>query len=558
MTTAVVWSCAHAMPEHSNERFDWLGKFLFDIKPDYVVDLGDFGDFKSLNSYDTRYPQAIVSQSYQADVEFYNDAQDRIRHQFRQSKKRMPFFYGFEGNHCVPEGTDILVKGRGWIQIEDASVGEEVMSLEGWQPIQEVLSFDHDGPMVRYGDNGAMSVTTEDHRLYFYNGSGNLTVTTAKDAPKNLDLPVSTTIGDGLDYTDDQLRFIGVALTDSYFGKNGKDLIFYQSGPKADRIEGIIKRAGVTYKKKTRNRGTTNICGKELKSVQVGYEFHMKVPDWCVLSNKFVPDEFFDLSKEQFEVLLEVLIFCDGSIPTKATSSRVFYGRKEICDDVQALAVTKGYRATLTEYRENHWRVNLCQTYKCRANRVEADNYNGKVWCLVVPTHNFLMRQANKPVFTGNCNRIKKALSLDPRLEGEKYGISFRHLQTDYWYDEYYNYENGGPAIREIDGVLYAHYFSSGNMGTAMSGDHHAYNLLRKFHQSATCGHSHKRNIYFKDDSYKRSIGLVAGNFKGGAETWAGQSQNGWWSGVVVKRAIDNGSYEPEWVSIERLKKVYG
>lgn len=255
MTTAVVWSCCHASPEHSNERFDWLGKFLFDIKPDYVVDLGDFGDFKSLNSYDTRYPQAIVSQSYQADVEVYNDAQDRIRHQFRQSKKRMPYFYGFRGNHC---------------------------------------------------------------------------------------------------------------------------------------------------------------------------------------------------------------------------------------------------------------------------------------------------------------QRLDKAIALDPRLEGDKYGISPKHLQTDYWYDEYYEYENGGPAIREIDGVLYAHYFSSGNMGTAMSGDHHAYNLLRKFHQSATCGHSHKRNIYFKDDSFKRSIGLVAGNFKGGAESWAGQSQNAWAKGVWVKREIDNGLYEPEWVSMERIKKVYG
>jgi len=66
--TAVVFSCAHADPSVGNERFDWLGQFLYDLRPDYVVDLGDGADMKSLNSYDTRYPQAIVSQSYEKDV----------------------------------------------------------------------------------------------------------------------------------------------------------------------------------------------------------------------------------------------------------------------------------------------------------------------------------------------------------------------------------------------------------------------------------------------------------------------------------------------------------
>ena len=41
MKTAVVYTCAHASPEVSNERFDWLGAFLYDLRPDYVVDLGE-------------------------------------------------------------------------------------------------------------------------------------------------------------------------------------------------------------------------------------------------------------------------------------------------------------------------------------------------------------------------------------------------------------------------------------------------------------------------------------------------------------------------------------
>ena len=40
-TTAIVQYCAHASPETKNDRFDWLGGLIYDIKPYYCVDLGD-------------------------------------------------------------------------------------------------------------------------------------------------------------------------------------------------------------------------------------------------------------------------------------------------------------------------------------------------------------------------------------------------------------------------------------------------------------------------------------------------------------------------------------
>ena len=75
--TAVVFSCAHTDPSISNERFDLLGELIYDINPSYVVDLGDGADMKSLNSFDTRYPEAIVSQNYGQDIEHYNGRQVR-------------------------------------------------------------------------------------------------------------------------------------------------------------------------------------------------------------------------------------------------------------------------------------------------------------------------------------------------------------------------------------------------------------------------------------------------------------------------------------------------
>ena len=254
--TAIVFSCGHAKPEVSNERYNWLGSLIEDVRPDYVVDLGDGADMASLNSFDTRNPQAIVSQSYQRDIEAYNDANERIWGRYRISKKKRPFRIGFCGNHE---------------------------------------------------------------------------------------------------------------------------------------------------------------------------------------------------------------------------------------------------------------------------------------------------------------NRLNKAIATDPRLEGDKYGISFSHLQTDYWFDDYHPYHNGGPAIADYDGVSYAHYFSSGNFGSAMSGIHHAYGLVQARNSSSTCGHSHKRSIYFKDGAHPKGIvGLVAGCFKSADEAWAGQSNNDWWKGVVIKRNIDHGMYEPQFVSLNALEKAYG
>lgn len=162
--------------------------------------------------------------------------------------------------------------------------------------------------------------------------------------------------------------------------------------------------------------------------------------------------------------------------------------------------------------------------------------------------------------FEGNHeNRIKRAIEHEPRLEGTKKGIGFGHLQTDYWYDEYHEYDGSGPAIATYDGVSYSHYFSSGNYGTAISGLHHAYSLLQLRHSSATCGHSHKRNLYIKDGAYPNPvIGLVAGCFKGDKDGWAGQSPLDWWQGVVIKHGVSNGCYDPEFVSLARLEKEYG
>ena len=254
--TAIVWTCAHSDPEADNKRFDWLGQLIYDLRPDYCIDLGDGADMRSLNSFDTRYPQAIVSQSYEKDIETYNDSQERLRWKLRHNKRKKPYWIGFEGNHE---------------------------------------------------------------------------------------------------------------------------------------------------------------------------------------------------------------------------------------------------------------------------------------------------------------NRITRAINIDPRLEGQRYGVSYGHLQTDHWFNDYHRYNNSGPALASYDGILYGHFVSGGNFGTAISGLHHANTLISNTTVSTTVGHSHKFDYKYKGSARPNPIhGLVAGCFKGKEEGWAGQANLDWRTGVCVKTEIENGDYNLQWISLKKLEKEYG
>lgn len=556
--TVIVWSCAHADPSADNKRFDWLGKLIYDVKPDMCIDLGDGADMRSLNLYDRGKPAAIMGANYEEDINVYNDSQERLRHQFRHHRKGKPTWIGFEGNHeCFQGHTEILVKGKGWIPAPDVVEGDFVFGLEGqWVKVENTHKLFHEGPMYSYTSQTGKFSVTPNHRVYYYGSSGKLFVKPAKDSPWDLDLPVATQNAEtSSGFTDTQLKFNAVALTDS-FHKDGK-LVFYQSGDKARVIEQVIKDNNVEYRKVERNRDIKEIQGVKLQTVQTGYEFHMKRPDWCVDQNKSIPEEFFSLPESQFEIFLDMLIFCDGSSMEDRNSS-VFYGQKKICDDVQALCQMNNMRASITEYRQGQFRVNINPRSKQRFRKVLSDEIKDWVYCITVKGGNFLARQGGVSVFTGNC-RIKTAVAADPRLEGSTHGISFKHLQTNRWFDEYHEYENSAPAVANYDGVDYAHYFAPGNSGRAMAGIHHAHALLAKRHVSSTCGHTHLRSLYMADDTRSPGLaGLVVGCYKGKEESWAGQSNLGWWKGVVIKHQLEDGMYEPQFVSMSTLEKEYG
>jgi len=68
---------AHATPQSSNRRFDWLGNFIIERQPDIIVCIGDFADLSTLSSYD-KGTKAAWGKTYKADVNATVDAQKRM------------------------------------------------------------------------------------------------------------------------------------------------------------------------------------------------------------------------------------------------------------------------------------------------------------------------------------------------------------------------------------------------------------------------------------------------------------------------------------------------
>ena len=151
--------------------------------------------------------------------------------------------------------------------------------------------------------------------------------------------------------------------------------------------------------------------------------------------------------------------------------------------------------------------------------------------------------------------RIEKALDLSPELAGS---IGIEDLNLREWYDTIVPYEGGTPGTISIDNVRYAHYFVSGLMGRPIGGEHPGYSILSKGFGSATCGHSHLFDISVRTNiDGQKILGCTAGVYQDYDSDWAGVCNRLWSRGVLVKRNVSNGTYDPQWISLEALKKEY-
>ncbi len=154
-------------------------------------------------------------------------------------------------------------------------------------------------------------------------------------------------------------------------------------------------------------------------------------------------------------------------------------------------------------------------------------------------------------------HRIIRAIESDAaHLDGI---ISMDDLQFTKYGWEVVPYNGNTPGIIVVDGVAYAHYFTSGVMGRPIGGMHPAYQLISKQYQSCTQGHVHTTDYCVRTNAQGRDIhGMVVGCYQDYHAEWAGEANTLWWRGAIVKRNVQDGEYDPTWVSLKAIKERYG
>jgi hypothetical protein len=150
-------------------------------------------------------------------------------------------------------------------------------------------------------------------------------------------------------------------------------------------------------------------------------------------------------------------------------------------------------------------------------------------------------------------NRINRATNAQPELHGT---LSVSDL----------GYEGFGWTVHDflkevpIDGVSYSHYFVSGVMARPIGGEHPATMLLNKRHKSCTAGHLHLADWSQRTEAGGGHImGCLCGCYLEEDEEYVPKSVNQmWWKGLVIKRNVVNGVYDPQFLSLNSIKRKFG
>ena len=150
--------------------------------------------------------------------------------------------------------------------------------------------------------------------------------------------------------------------------------------------------------------------------------------------------------------------------------------------------------------------------------------------------------------------RIERHVNANPNLAGF---LSYSSLGYSDFGWEVYNF----LEVVEVDGILYSHFFprnATGRIVQSTRGSPNARVQVQREGKSCTSGHLQGLDVHIQQRSNRRDYGLIAGSFYMHEEDYLTPQGTAYWRGVVMKNEVDDGEYDPMFISLNYLLRTYG
>lgn len=368
---------------------------------------------------------------------------------------------------CHSEDTEVLTR-RGWLPHQLLDLTDEVAAYDmgaetlRWEHPEAIHEYAYSGEMYALGGQSQRMLVTPTHRMVIQNKSrsgvkgqwGSWRFSTAQEMPKNTRVPYATTfenpradqdvfdIGEARFPADDFLRFIGWWVSEGSLVAMGPTLT-QQAGPLADAMASGLDALGLRYRTavvtpKPHQRGTATIHHHRVIG---GTWLGRWLAENCGkgAGSKKLPALVWDLSTRQQRIVLDALIEGDGWSDARPVSQRkggaggsMHYTTTsvQLADDVQRLAIELGMsgfvrpRGRAQPHHLDRYTVLIGHRrhveIKAERGNIRTEPYQGRVYCLTVPSGAYLTRREGAMAISGNSQMQDAAADVMVQLLSEE------------------------------------------------------------------------------------------------------------------------------------------
>lgn len=352
--------------------------------------------------------------------------------------------------YCLDEKTEVLTRD-GWKT--DVEVGEEVLAFDtetgetkfvpALAKVHRPLEPDEFFCSIK-GQSTDIRVTNHHRMVYDNKGRNGWKVKEAQDIARMSDGAYIPVCGHGqfagVPLTDAELTFIGWVMTDGSINPANNQITITQGEQQeayCQEITRCIEECGFKYTRSTRRRSST----------ETHYNAHGDLVTWTVsrgnprgrdkdktgwarlepwLSKDMSP-ELAEMTERQFSVMLEAIFHGDGNKSNTLTYD-IGKGNRTFIERLQAMAVQRGYRASVSIERANEVRKSdLYHVHIKRQDFVKVGATSGRhatwtmephseewCWCVQNELGTLVTRRNGKVAIVGNCQMVGRGTRLSP------------------------------------------------------------------------------------------------------------------------------------------------